>query len=130
MAKNKWFGTDGVNYWIPFTEKEVEPLNSFASHFMSDYIKDNHIIFSPAAQNVFAAGRELWHYYHRQPRANPNASFYDIRAHFQGTDKNGRMNKDSADAEYTRLIADLRGAQKILAKQIAAKVYEYGFLKT
>lgn len=129
-GQNRITYKDGVNYWIPFTEKEVEPLNSFASHFMSDYIKDNHIIFSPAAQNVFAAGRELWRYYHRQPRANPNASFYDIRAHFQGTDKNGRMNKDSADAEYTRLIADLRGAQKILAKQIAAKVYEYGFLKT
>lgn len=39
------------------------------------------------------------------------------------------MNPDSADAEYNRLIADLREALRRLARQIEPKVYKYGFLK-
>jgi hypothetical protein len=96
---------------------------------MTDYIRDNNIVFSECAQKVFDAGRELWKYYHKQPNANPNAGFYDIRAHFQGTDKNGKMNKDSSDSQYRSIISNLRSAQKKLAEQIAKKVYKYGFLK-
>ena len=96
---------------------------------MTGYIKDNHIVFSEAGQKVMAVGRELWRYYHKQPDSMPNASFYDIRAFFQGRDANGKMNKDSADEEYMRLIANLRDAQKILARQIAVKAYKYEFLK-
>ncbi len=84
--------------------------------------------FSPAAQAVLSAGRELWRYYHSQPAANPNASFYDIRAHFQGRDEKGRMNASSDDATYMKLLADLRAAQQSLAARIAPKVYTYGFL--
>lgn len=84
--------------------------------------------FSPQAQAVLSAGRELWRYYHSQPNANPNASFYDIRAHFQGRDEKGRMNASSADPIYTKLLADLRTAQQSLAARIAPKVYTYGFL--
>ena len=75
------------------------------------------------------AGRRLWRYYHAQPAALPDASFYDIRAHFQGFKPNGHMNADSFDAEYTRLIGDLRAAMKALAAQIAPKVREHGFLR-
>ena len=75
------------------------------------------------------ATSSMWKYYHEQPQANPNASFYDIRAYFQGRDKNGKMNKDSADAQYMALIGSLRQAQKVLAAKIAEKVYKYGFLK-
>ena len=39
------------------------------------------------------------------------------------------MNADSSDAEYTRLIGDLRAAMKILAAQIALEVHEHGFLR-
>ena len=85
--------------------------------------------FSPAARAVLDAGRELWRYYHAQPGANPNASYYDIRAHFQGCKPNGAMNAKSDDATYTTLIAVLRAAHKALAAQIEPKVYEYGFLK-
>ena len=85
--------------------------------------------FSPAARAVFDAGRELWRYYHAQPNAMPDASLYDIRAYFQGFKPNGHMNSDSADAEYTSLIAALRSALKALAAQIATKVYEHGFLR-
>ena len=98
----------GTNHWIPFTEEEVDAKEKFDSHFMSDYIRgkfypqqlsypnlfqqsDNfeyiteNTNFSPEAQEVMNAGRELWCYYHTQPKANPNASYYDIRLHFQGT---------------------------------------------
>ena len=84
---------------------------------------------SPAARAVLDAGRELWKYYHAQPGANPNASYYDIRAHFQGCKPNGAMNAKSSDATYNTLISALRTAHKALAAQIEPKVYEYGFLK-
>lgn len=88
---------------------------------------------SPAATSVLDAGRELWRYYHSQPDANPDASYYDIRMHFQGAtvDAKGKskMNADSRDAKYTELIGSLRAAMKRLAKEIEPKVYEYGFLK-
>ncbi len=128
-GQNRITSEDGINHWIPFTEKEVEPRNSFESHFMTDYIKDNNISFSDDAKEVFEVGRKLWRYYHKQDKSNPNASFYDIRAYFQGRDKNGKMNKDSSDSVYMELIANLRNAQKTLAQKIATKVYKYGFLR-
>ena len=129
QGQNRITSEQGINHWIPFTEKEVEPRNSFASHFMTDYIKENHIEFSSTSQAVFVAGRELWRYYHQQPNSNPNASFYDIRVHFQGRDSSGKMNKDSKDEKYNQFIANLRLAMKNLAEEIEPKVYEYGFLK-
>ena len=153
----------GVNHWIPFTEAEVNAQEKFESHFMSDYLRGKHIPskapscaegelfadrqtptntpepqklqFSPEAQAVMDAGRELWSYYHQQPIAKerPNVSFYDIRLYFQGTKttKSGKvqMNTESKDATYTSLITNLRQKQKELAKIIEPKVYEYGFLK-
>jgi len=91
------------------------------------------MLFSEEARAVMDAGRELWRYYHAQPQANPDASFYDIRLHFQGTKttKSGKvqMNPDSTDERYTQLIATLRQRLKALARKIEPKVYEYGFLK-
>ena len=147
---------DGTNHWIPFTAAEVGATDNFKSTFMSDYLAgkveppaDDDDLFSAAkrkrtskpkpvklsreAKAVMAAGRELWRYYHKQPKANPNASFYDIRLHFQGVrvTASGKemMNSDSPDATYTKLLAKLRAAHKALAKAIEPKVYEYGFLK-
>lgn len=138
----------GTNHWIPFTEQEVDAKEKFESHFMTDYIKgkvktstpvqanfleqekENHLLhFSPEAQAVMDAGRELWRYYHAQPDANPNAALYDIRLYFQGKNEKGKMNNSSNDARYTRLIATLRENLKTLAQKIEPKVYEYGFLK-
>ena len=94
------------------------------------------LTFTPAAQAVMDAGKALWYYYlHHKPDiygaapVNVNASFYDIRVYFQGRDEKGRMNSDSRDEEYMRLLRDLRSKQKTLASQIAEKVYLYGFLK-
>ena len=127
---------DGVNHWIPFTEEEVGAKDCFKSHFMSDFLRASASLrenLSPAAAAVLDAGRELWRYYHAQPGANPDASYYDIRLFFQGatTDAKGKskMNSSSADATYTQLLAALRAAMKRLAAAIEPKVYEYGFLK-
>ena len=155
--QNRIMSADGVNHWIPFTEAEVDAKDRFASHFMSellnkhtDWLRSNDLRDSekvsdvsreqirvlnrsPAAKSVLDAGRELWRYYHAQPGANPNASFYDIRLHFQGAtvDAKGKskMNASSSDETYTSLLANLRAAMKNLAKAIEPKVYEYGFLK-
>ncbi len=84
---------------------------------------------SPEAQAVYDAGLALWRYYHAQPNAIADASFYDIRLHFQGTNDKGTMNAKSDDETYTELITTLREKMKLLAKRIEPKVYEYGFLK-
>lgn len=94
------------------------------------------IAFSPEAVEVMEAGKALWHYYlhHKDGELygaapNINASFYDIRAYFQGRNEKGKMNSESSDEKYTALIKDLRAKQKSLAAKIAKKVYKYGFLK-
>ncbi len=148
-GQNKITATEGVNHWIPFTEEEVGARERFSSHFMSDYLRGKRkemptsadlfvasaaapasapIVFSPEAQAVMAAGRELWRYYHSRSMVNPNASFYDIRLFFQGRNEKGKMNPDSRDERYTALIKTLRSALGVLAAKIAPKVYEHGFL--
>ena len=169
-GQNRITSTEGVNHWIPFTEAEVYARECFESHFMTDFmagfsrrtggdLEYDHdsgvlfqvqsfvpsapLVFSPEATAVFDAGRELWRYYHAQPDANPNASYYDIRAHFQGRNgpragraisdeafplKQGRMRSKSDDAEYMRLLGALKEAMEVLRQRIVPKVYEYGFL--
>jgi hypothetical protein len=149
----------GTNHWIPFTEHEVKARDKFASSFMTDYIKGKikndsrdlfedlgtegtegtegafgnrgtfALEFSPEAQALFDSGRELWRYYHAIPDCNVNASFYDIREYFQGRKETGRMNNTSEDERYTDLLSELRKKAVLLARKIAPKVYEYGFLK-
>lgn len=120
----------GTNHWIPFTEQQVDAKDCFESHFMSNYLAKIGIEnLSAPAKAVYEAGLELWRYYHTQPNANPNASLYDIREHFQGRNDKGKMNNDSNDSQYTALIGNLRSKLKELAKEIEPKVYEYGFLK-
>ena len=175
-GQNRISSTEGINYWIPFTEEEVNARQRFESHFMTNFmagrlapkelritndelrnkrkgtlgalaeensfVPTEPLVFSPEATAVFDAGRELWRYYHAQPNANPNASYYDIREHFQGrsvpgrgnsatSDQNlrkGRMNSRSEDAEYNRLLGNLKAAMEALRLKIVPKVYEYGFL--
>lgn len=141
----------GINHWIPFTEQELNAQSKFESNFMTDFIKgkikkeilneplfsnkpiteSKPLVFTEEATAVFDAGRELWKYYHAQNDVdiNVNASFYDIRAYFQGTNPQGRMNPRSEDATYTKLIGDLRNNLSVLADKIKPKVYEYEFLK-
>ena len=153
-SKNRITATDGTNHFIPFTEQEVNAQSRFESHFMTDFmagklfhplthqskttlqalaeeksfIPSEPLVFSAEATAVFDAGRELWRYYHAQPDANPNASYYDIREHFQGRNEKGKMNAKSNDAEYNRLLGNLKTAMEALRLKIVPKVYEYGFL--
>ena len=155
-GQNRITSAEGINHWIPFTEPQVKAPDNFQSHFMSDFIAgklapknaetlfgaeeslipSEPIAFTPAAQAVMEAGRKIWEYYMAQkPKiygadpVNVNASFYDIRAYFQGRDDKGKMNSESSDQTYMSHLRDLRTYQKILAKQIEKKVYLYGFLK-
>jgi len=91
--------------------------------------KKTELKFSKTARNVFKTGKELWKYYHAQPKCNANASLYDIREHFQGRNAQGKMNNKSDDEKYNELLGDLREKLKVLARKIEPKVYEYGFLK-
>ena len=150
----------GTNHWIPFTEAEVGAQDNFASHFMSEYLNGTHSVnqtttqtnlfsaheeqeqtgsyrpldnLSKEAETVLTAGHNLWKYYHQQDGAKSNASYYDIRLHFQGTKltKSGKeqMNPESKDTTYTTLNNILREAVRQLARHIEPKVYKYGFLK-
>ncbi|HPO62822.1 MAG TPA: hypothetical protein PK762_07035 [Candidatus Kapabacteria bacterium] len=159
QSQNRITSKEGINHWIPFTEQEVNSREKFESNFMCDFIrgkynydsselgifsspltdvstpsqvqlgKENIVVFSTEAQAVFDAGKELWKYYHAQPKCNVNASLYDIREHFQGRNEKGKMNNKSNDERYMELIGILRDKLKLLAKKIEPKVYEYGFLK-
>ena len=156
-GKNRISSKEGINHWIPFRETEINAQTKFESNFMSDFIaskenkktknnfsKNTQIMcvmepeieytkaplkFSTEAKAVFEAGKKLWIYYHNQPKCNVNASFYDIREHFQGRNAKGKMNNKSKDDEYNRIISNLREKLKILSQKIVPKVYEYGFLK-
>ena len=140
----------GTNNWIPFTEYEVGARDKFDSNFMTNFIAgktEQSIVaepslfdkskpartmplkFSTEAKNVFATGKALWKYYHKQPDCNINASLYDIREHFQGRNDKGRMNAKSDDESYMKLIKSLREQLHNLAIKIQPKVYTYGFLK-
>ena len=146
-SQNRVSSVDGINHWIPFTEQEVNAKDTFESHFMTQFIKGKlkpecngslindsihrttPLIFSKEAQAVFEAGKALWRYYHQQENDHVNASFYDIRAYFQGRNHQGKMNHKSNDGTYMALIESLREAQKNLQKVIVPKVYDYEFLK-
>ena len=153
LFSNNITASDGINHWIPFTEDEVNAVDCFDSHFMTDFINGKYgqkilkqaknnllsaentsfipikpIKFSAEAIAVFEAGRKLWAYYHQQHNVNPNASLYDIKVYFQGTNEKGKMNAKSNDERYNELISGLRSALESLAKKIRPKVYEHGFL--
>lgn len=153
-GQNRITSIEGINHWIPFTEKEVSAPMLFESHFMSDFIAgkcnkgedaqqefeyaktDNFIPteplhFSIEAQAVMDAGRELWSYYMSKKdelNFNVNASYYDIRFYFQGKNNKGKMSSDSKDEKYKRILNKIKNAQKVLAEKIRKKVYLYGFL--
>ncbi len=151
LFTNNIQSTYGVNHFIPFTESEVDAQEKFESHFMTDFmagklsveseqkhknllgessfIPSEPLVFSSEAIDVFSAGKKLWRYYHAQGAANPNASYYDIRAYFQGRNAEGKMNAKSSDATYNQLLSDLRSALEQLRLAIVPKVYAYGFLE-
>ena len=107
----------------------VEELFADEPNSKSSFIPTSPLEFSAEATAVLVAGAGLWRYYHRQDNPNPNASLYDIKEFFQGSNISGKMNSRSQDEVYTSLINGLRTAQKTLEVKIQPKVYQYGFLK-
>jgi hypothetical protein len=87
-GQNRITSQEGVNHWIPFTEREVNAQAKFDSRFMTDFIQGKikteqeagdlfgsdkksliptkPLVFSDEARAVFDAGRALWTYYHAQ----------------------------------------------------------------
>ena len=147
-GQNRIRSSDGPNHWVPFSEDEIGTKDEIKSHFMIDLLAGKggkrHVqgdlfaaaegatrkpVLSPEARAVLEAAKGLYRYYHSLPDANPDASFYDIRLRFQGTDDRGRMNPSSSDPAYNTLLTALRAAQKTLAERIAEGVYLHGFLK-
>ena len=157
-GQNRITNKEGINHFIPFSEKDIDAAEAFESHFMQDFLqgkikqdskstdskslfKDEldfiptkPLIFSDEAKEVLQAGKELFKHYHTQAKDskdyNPNAALYDIKAHFQGFNDKGKMNppQKADDEAYKERLGTLNYALKNLAKKIEVKVYEYGFL--
>ncbi|WP_407379045.1 hypothetical protein [Helicobacter sp.] len=157
-GQNRITCKEGINHFIPFSEKEIDAAEAFESHFMQDFLqgkikqdskstdskslfKDEldfiptkPLIFSDEAKEVLQAGKEIFKHYHTQAKDskdyNPNAALYDIKAHFQGFNDKGKMNppQKAQDEAYKERLGTLNYALKNLAKKIEIKVYEYGFL--
>ncbi|HEC1809645.1 TPA: hypothetical protein R1719_001574 [Campylobacter lari] len=139
---------EGVNHFIPFSEKELGiTQEAFKSDFMYKFIngkiKNEDVLFddtlgkvefSNEAKELLKAGKELFKYYHTHKEKAGylvNASLYDIKEFFQGRDEKGKMNMPSKakDEHYKILLSDLNLALNVLAKKIEPKIYEYGFLR-
>jgi hypothetical protein len=148
LFNNNIQSKNGINHWIPFTEKEVNARDNFESHFMTDFMagkikfgdngnslfnneikQQGKMLFSSESQDVLNKGKELWKYYHKFGDGNVNASLYDINEYFKGrSEKTRKVNNKSKDEKYNILIKDLRDSIKKLGNRIAEKVYDYGFL--
>ncbi|EAI1583129.1 hypothetical protein J7D62_001546 [Campylobacter lari] len=147
-GQNRISAKEGINHFIPFSEKELGiTQEAFKSDFMYKFIngkiKNEDILFddeldkvefSNEAKELLKAGKELFKYYHTHKEKAGylvNASLYDIKEFFQGRDEKGKMNMPSKakDEHYKILLSDLNLALDILAKKIEPKIYEYGFLR-
>ena len=51
--QNRISSNHGINHWIPFREEAVNAQDNFQRHFMSDYIKDDKLVFSKEAHEGF-----------------------------------------------------------------------------
>lgn len=121
-GQNRITSKEGINHFIPFSEKDINAQEAFESHFMHDFLQGKikqdskntnnkslfddklestfiptkPLVFSREAKEVLQAGKELFKHYHEQAKDdtnyNPNAALYDIKAHFQGFNDKGKMN--------------------------------------
>ncbi|ELN9586164.1 hypothetical protein RYV80_000382 [Campylobacter coli] len=140
-GQNKISSKEGINHFIPFSEKELGiTKEAFESDFMYKFIKgkikdENSLFGDELAKIEFSLeAQELFKYYHTHSEDKGylvNASFYDIKEFFQGRDEKGRMIHPSQakDEHYKILLSDLNIALNALAKKLEPKIYEYGFLK-
>ncbi|WP_270976344.1 hypothetical protein [Campylobacter upsaliensis] len=96
-GKNRITNKEGINHFIPFSEKEIDAAEAFESHFMQDFLQGKikisnkkkkgqqefdfqsdeledtftptkPLIFSDEAKEVLQAGKEIFKHYHEQTR--------------------------------------------------------------
>ncbi|EAK2539626.1 hypothetical protein BOI84_01745 [Campylobacter upsaliensis] len=100
-GKNRITNKEGINHFIPFSEKELGAAEAFESHFMQDFLQGKikisnkkkkgqqefdfqsdeledtftptkPLIFSDEAKEVLQAGKELFKHYHEQAKDKEN----------------------------------------------------------
>ena len=114
-----------VNHFIPFTEAQVGAGGRFESNFMVRHMAG--MVFTPEAQAVLDAGRELWQRFHATqfPRkirdelklGRADAGWYQIRKALEAYGDTALTDFDPFKAAYAALGAKLR-----------PQVFELGFL--
>jgi hypothetical protein len=119
-----------VNYFIPYTESEVNAPDRFESDFMVQYLADKEL--SNEAKSVLDAGKELWKAYFehidiREVRDElklnrPDVGWYQIRKALQARNASG---------DYTPVnFKPFEEVYKKLSEKLHPQVYELGFLKS
>ncbi len=118
-----------VNHFIPYTEAEVGAPGRFESDFMVRYMAGKG--FSPEAQVVLDAGRELWREYYRHTDPHTvreelklnrvDVGWYQIRKALEARNTSG----DFAPVSFDQFKA----AYLTLTDKLRPQVYELGFLK-
>ncbi len=115
-----------TNHFIPFAEEEVGASGRFESRFMVDYLRGKQ--FSPEAQAVLDAGREIWRAFHKVPMPRkireefklnrPDVGWYQIR-------KALAANAENVVTDF----APFKAAYEALSTKLRPMVYELGFLR-
>ncbi len=118
-----------VNHFIPYREEEVGAPARFESDFMVRYMAGKQ--FSPEAQAVLAAGREIWraYYLHTDPHTvreelklnRVDVGWYQIRKAIEARNASG----DFAPVSFDQF----KSAYTTLTDKLRPQVYELGFLK-
>ncbi|EEO26214.1 hypothetical protein BCM35_02585 [Helicobacter winghamensis] len=149
-GQNRITSKEGINHFIPFSEKELGAAEAFDSHFMQDFLQGKikqdskstdskslfndelessfiptkPLEFSDEAKEVLQAGKEIFKHYHEQTRDskdyNPNAALYDIKAHFQGFNDKGKMNPPQKAQDET--YKERLGTLNYALKNLAKKI--------
>lgn len=144
-AQNRITCKEGINHFIPFSEKELNAAEALESHFMLEFIQGKIKISnkkkkgqqefnfqSDELEKTFIPTKplEFSHEAKDKENYNPNTALYDIKAHFQDFNDKGKMNppQKAKDEAYKDKLGELNYALKNLAKKIEVKVYEYEFL--
>lgn len=119
-----------VNHFIPFSEDQVASPDRFESDFMVQFMENRE--FSPEAQKVLDAGRELWRAYfsmedeyqirEKYKLNRPDVGWYQVRNALSARNDTGNYKKVSFD-EFEKSYAEL-------TEKLKPEVYYKGFLRS
>lgn len=116
---------NNTNHFIPFKENEVNPRDTYKSHWLCNYLeKLDRNKMSEYSLGVIESFKTLYRLYHSYENSNPNASLYDIKNFFNSIKKR----QGSISEEYEKIITEIKENYEILSLKIIPKIYEYKFL--